>query len=546
MQSARMLVSTATVLAATAVAWQGGPPAGAQEPEKPKTSGSATREYKIVVGKEAGPGAAAVGDVKAFTVDGPDKPAQAGGREIRKEIRVIRGQEADATRQAAERGQATILGLRHDDTAVLDRLMKLHAGGPDDPHREVILKLRTLAHESCVQCHAGGVSVRQDDALGLTLVPADETLRSQLKLDGKGLVVTAVAHGSSGERAGVKEKDILVAGSGKPLTTVDDFKAIMKTPDADPSKPATKAVVIRLIRGGEAKEIRTIPATVPTVLVGRVLIPNAASPKGPSYWIGVSIDDVDDTLREHLKLADKVGLVISDVLKDSPAAKVGLEKNDVLLKADGTPLKAPGDLVKAVQATKGEATLRLSLRRAGDEREIAVRPEKRMDPEPTAAVPAPPSQLGYKELRLGDGPHGWVTQLVPFLDAKQANTIWATPGADGRIVIMGQLPHQVLERDTLDHTPLNAEAKKAAEVELKKATDASHVKMAAEYERYIATLRAQEADRKVMSDWIKKAAVPGETLARIDAQLKALETQVGEIKRSMDELKATLKKDAQR
>ena len=535
MQTVRMLVSTATILAATSVAWQDGPPAGAQEPEKPKPSGSETREFKILVGKEGGAGATAVGDVKVFAVQELAKPAeQERISEIRKEVRVLRDQEAGAAKRVAEKARATILDVRDDQTAVLDRLVKLHANAADDPHREVILRLRAMAHESCVQCHAGGVTVRQDDALGLTLVPADETLRSQLKLDGKGLVVTAVAHGSSGERVGLKEKDILVVGSGKSLATIDDFKAILKTPDNEAAKGGEKAVVLQVVRGGEPKEIRVTASASPTVLVGRLQNLSAANPKAPSYWIGVSIDEVDDTLREHLKLTEKVGLVVSDVLKDSPAAKVGLEKNDVLLGADDKPLKAPDDLVKAVQATKGEATLRVRLRRAGDEREIAVRPEKRKEPEPTAAA----SSSTYTELKVGEGAQGWVTQLAPLLDGKQANTFWATPGTDGQVFVMGQLPHQGLAPITLDfHTLVNAE---------KKSADAAHAKMVAEYERLIATLRAQEADRKAMTDWVKKAAVPGETLGRIDAQLKALEAQVGEIKRSMDELKTTLKKDAQR
>ena len=384
MQPIRMLISTATILAATAVAWQVGPTAGAQEPGPSKPPGGepgATREVRIILDKSA----TVTGDVKVIEADEPAKPqAPAGGtREIRKEVRVIRGQEAGAAKNTEEALKAQVKGrieglrLRHaDDVEDLNRVLRFREGGPNDPHRDILLKLKAVAHESCVQCHAGGVSVRLDDMLGLTLVPADETLRSQLKLDGKGLVVTAVAHGSSGESGGVKEKDILIECEGKRLGSIDDLRDALKAIGAGPrpevvaEMPKTirrERIALKLVRAGEMKEVAVPPPFPPTVVVGRLAhAGEAAARAAPSYWIGVSIDEVDDTLREHLKLGEKVGLVVSDVLKDSPAAKVGLEKNDILLQADGKPLKAPDDLVKSVQATKGTATIHLRIRHAGD------------------------------------------------------------------------------------------------------------------------------------------------------------------------------------
>lgn len=65
-------------------------------------------------------------------------------------------------------------------------------------------------------------------------------------------------------------------------------------------------------------------------------------------WIGVSVNPADETLRAHLKLAEGVGLVVSDVIKDAPAAKAGLLKNDVLIAIKNHQLGTPEDLVKAV------------------------------------------------------------------------------------------------------------------------------------------------------------------------------------------------------
>ena len=48
------------------------------------------------------------------------------------------------------------------------------------------------------------------------------------------------------------------------------------------------------------------------------------------YRIGVTLSEADDTLRSHLKLAASEGLVVTEVVNDSPAAKMGVKLHDVL------------------------------------------------------------------------------------------------------------------------------------------------------------------------------------------------------------------------
>ncbi len=272
--------------------------------------------------------------------------------------------------------------IQPDDAAVLSQLVRSRALDSDDPHRDVILRLRNVATDSCTQCHAGGVSVKKDEALGLTLVPADETLRSQLKLDRTGLVVTEVAKGSAGEAGGIEEKDILVALAGKPLTDVESFTTALResgaTAKAAPEPgvgPVGRTTVLTLVRAGRPLGVALPPPGPPTLVVGQVA--KATEPtKAPGYWIGVQIGEVDDTLRSHLKLGEGVGLVFTDVLKDTPAEKAGLKKDDILISINGTAVKSSDDMIKAVQESKG-GPLKLQIRRAGEIGAYAVRPEKR-------------------------------------------------------------------------------------------------------------------------------------------------------------------------
>ena len=94
------------------------------------------------------------------------------------------------------------------------------------------------------------------------------------------------------------------------------------------------------------------------------------------YWIGLQCYAVEDALRSQLKLAEGQGVVIESIVPDSPAAKAGLKRHDVLVKAAGKPIGELADLVEAVEKAK-KTKLSLDLIREGKAKKIVVTPAKR-------------------------------------------------------------------------------------------------------------------------------------------------------------------------
>lgn len=71
--------------------------------------------------------------------------------------------------------------------------------------------------------------------------------------------------------------------------------------------------------------------------------------------IGIVASPADPVLRAHLpQTKGKYGLVITSVVKDSPAAKAGIEQRDILLRINGEDLAQTQDLLLAVQKLKAE------------------------------------------------------------------------------------------------------------------------------------------------------------------------------------------------
>lgn len=99
------------------------------------------------------------------------------------------------------------------------------------------------------------------------------------------------------------------------------------------------------------------------------------------FAIGVHCKAVDDTLRAHVDLEDGVGLVVTnEPVADSPAAKAGIQKHDILMYAEQTQLSSTSDLVAAVQAAGADQQpLSITLLRRGKEIGVNVTPVERKD-----------------------------------------------------------------------------------------------------------------------------------------------------------------------
>jgi serine protease Do len=61
--------------------------------------------------------------------------------------------------------------------------------------------------------------------------------------------------------------------------------------------------------------------------------------EGPRSWIGVSgMQPIDPDVAKYLGIKNQSGIVLSEILEESPSSEAGLENNDILIMVDGLPL----------------------------------------------------------------------------------------------------------------------------------------------------------------------------------------------------------------
>ena len=106
------------------------------------------------------------------------------------------------------------------------------------------------------------------------------------------------------------------------------------------------------------------------------------------YWIGASVSPVSDDMAYQLGLDEGVGLVVREIVPDSPAEKAGLEKYDILLKFGDRQVSTAEEIGGIVDEAAG-APLTVEYIRKGQRATLELTPEKRPET-PTISVQAAP------------------------------------------------------------------------------------------------------------------------------------------------------------
>jgi S1-C subfamily serine protease len=91
----------------------------------------------------------------------------------------------------------------------------------------------------------------------------------------------------------------------------------------------------------------------------------------PRLGIAIAPGHVARRLRRAVGLPEADGLLIHEVVEDSPAAQAGLAAGDLIVTAAGRPIRTPDDLFDALAAARG-GTLELNVVRGTDERTLQV------------------------------------------------------------------------------------------------------------------------------------------------------------------------------
>lgn len=98
--------------------------------------------------------------------------------------------------------------------------------------------------------------------------------------------------------------------------------------------------------------------------------------KGQGYvargWLGVLIQEVSKDLADSFGLDKPYGALVAQVVEDSPADKAGIQAGDVIIEYEGEEIELSSELPQLVGRTKVGDSAKLTVMRAGDEKDLKV------------------------------------------------------------------------------------------------------------------------------------------------------------------------------
>ncbi len=109
-------------------------------------------------------------------------------------------------------------------------------------------------------------------------------------------------------------------------------------------------------------------------------------------WLGVTVQDISEDLAKSFSLENTEGALVSEVAKDSPAAKAGIKRGDIILSFDGKKIKTLSDLPRLVAATKVGETAEVVIFRNQKEKTYSVKLGEMADEKTVAALNGDPEK----------------------------------------------------------------------------------------------------------------------------------------------------------
>jgi serine protease Do len=194
-----------------------------------------------------------------------------------------------------------------------------------------------------------GRSMTAELALAMNLNP-DQRGAMVIKMQANGPADKAGLHGSDSEATiyGAKIEiggDIIVKVDGQTINEFEDLAAYLAR-----SGEVGKTVQVTALRDGKEVQfsitLQARPATPPAV---QTAVPETVSGKS---WLGITGMNLSSEIASAMSLPEGAqGVMIIDITKDSPAAKVGLKGGSIPFTFNGQEVMIGGDVITKVDNT---------------------------------------------------------------------------------------------------------------------------------------------------------------------------------------------------
>ncbi len=192
-----------------------------------------------------------------------------------------------------------------------------------------------------------------------------------------GVIVDAVVPDGPAAKAGLKAGDVITKVEGQKVKSFNTLAHAVES-----HKPGDK-IKLAVARDDKERDVEVTLAAQPDAdgQFPRPFLGGAG--QAPGAFLGVQTQELTPEFKQRLGVKAESGVMVTDVVPNSPAAKAGLQEQDVITALDGEKITNPRELRDAVLKAGSGKEVKLKVERGKESKELTA----------TLAV-APPGGLG--------------------------------------------------------------------------------------------------------------------------------------------------------
>ncbi len=209
--------------------------------------------------------------------------------------------------------------------------------------------------------------------LGVQIQEVTSDIAASLDLkEVRGVIIGAVTPNSAGERAGLKQGDVITAVGGVAVNDVNSLRNRVAS-----TAPGTD-VALTIVRDGREQQVRAtlgeFTQTAQRNEPGGAERGGAGAAGEMTGKLGVRVQPLTPELAREFELeASTQGVAVADVDPNGPAADAGIQRGDVIVQVNRQPVRSGADLAAAVGRTGTRPAL-LLVNRRGNTIFLTVKP----------------------------------------------------------------------------------------------------------------------------------------------------------------------------
>lgn len=204
--------------------------------------------------------------------------------------------------------------------------------------------------------------------LGVSVQRLDDDAREKLGVK-HGVHVAAVEKESAAAKAGIAKGDVIQSVNGEKIR--DERTLVEVIRELAPGSTAK----IGLWRDGKALEVKAVLGTYERPKRFSWQAGPMTKVLRPGAYLGISLLELDEDLAAYFSVKAGEGVLVTQVKKETPAAKAGFRSGDVIVQMADKAIRKSGDIHEALAVLKKGDSIVVTIVRHGKRENLKAEPD---------------------------------------------------------------------------------------------------------------------------------------------------------------------------